>query len=160
MTTKSLFLLRHAKAIAGGILVPDIDRTLSDRGVKDAKKLGSKLLKKSLDFDLILTSPSIRTITTAQLVANKLGYKQKYIAVEKRLNGADVQNILSLISKVSKKVDKLMIVGHNPSISTLACHLAGEPIAMPTCALIELIFDIKDWDQVGAIKADKIHLLN
>ena len=53
-----------------------------------------------------------------------------------------------------------MIVGHNPSISTLACHLAGEPIAMPTCALIELIFDIKDWDQVGAIKADKIHLLN
>ena len=76
MATKSLFLLRHAKAINGGVLIPDQDRPLSDSGVKDAKRLGSYLSKKSFDFDLILSSPAIRAITTAQIVANKLGYKQ------------------------------------------------------------------------------------
>jgi len=92
VATKSLFLLRHAKAINGGVLIPDQDRPLSDSGVKDAKRLGSYLSKKSFDFDLILSSPAIfffffffRAITTAQIVANKLGYKQKHLAVEKCL---------------------------------------------------------------------------
>ena len=46
--------MRHAKAINGGVLIPDQDRPLSDSGVKDAKRLGSYLSKKSFDFDLIL----------------------------------------------------------------------------------------------------------
>lgn len=160
MATKSLFLLRHAKASAGGILIADEDRPLADLGVKDAKKLGSRLLKKSYDFDLILTSPAIRTITTAQLVANRLGYKQKHIVVDKHLYGANVEDLLIAIAKIPKKVDSLMIVGHNPSISNLACHLAGEAVSMPTCALVELIFEMKDWGQIVSSKANKIHLLN
>ena len=35
MGSKSLFLLRHAKAAAGGILIADKDRPLSKTGVKD-----------------------------------------------------------------------------------------------------------------------------
>ena len=104
MATKSLFLLRHAKAINGGVLIPDQDRPLSDSGVKDAKRLGSYLSKKSFDFDLILSSPAIRAITTAQIVANKLGYKQKHLAVEKCLYEADVEVMLKLISSVPKKL--------------------------------------------------------
>ena len=160
MGTKSLFLLRHAKASAGGILIADEDRPLADRGIRDAKKLGSKLLKKSYDFDLILTSPAIRTITTAQLVANRLGYKQKLILVDKHLYAANVEDLLKAIAKIPKKIDSLMLVGHNPSISNLACHLAGEAVSMPTCALVELIFEMKDWDRISEMKASKLILLN
>ncbi len=160
MSTKSLFLLRHAKAISGGVLIPDQDRPLADSGIKDAKKLGNYLLKKSFDFDLILSSPAIRAITTAQIVTNKLGYKQKHLAVEKCLYAADVDVILKLISSVPKKVDSLMIVGHNPSMYALASTLTGEPISMSTCALIELTLEIKSWDQVSSLQASKFSVLN
>jgi len=46
MGTKTLFLLRHAKAITGELTVPDQDRPLSERGLKDVNKLGVKLHKK------------------------------------------------------------------------------------------------------------------
>jgi phosphohistidine phosphatase len=160
MATKSLFLLRHAKASAGGVLITDEDRPLSERGVKDAKTLGNKLHKKSYDFDLILTSPAIRSITTAQLLANRLGYKQKYILVDKHLYAANLDDLFKAISKIPKKIDSLMLVGHNPSISNLARHLAGEAVSMPTCALVELILEMKDWGQISETKASKLILLN
>jgi len=160
VATKSLFLLRHAKAINRGVLIPDQDRPLADSGVKDAKRLGNYLLKKALDFDLILSSPAVRAITTAQIVANKLGYKQKHLVVEKCLYEADVEVMLKLISSAPKKVDSLMIVAHNPGIDSLASTLTGEPISMSTCALIELTLDIKSWDQVSDVKACEFNVLN
>lgn len=160
MATKSLFLLRHAKAIDGGVLIPDQDRPLSGSGVQDAKKLGNYLLKKSHEIDLILSSPAIRAITTAQIVANKLGYKLKHLAIKERLYNADVKAMLRLISSVPKKVDTLMIVGHNPGVQALASRLTGEPISMSTCALIELTLDIKIWDQVSAVKVCKFNALH
>ena len=59
---KSLFLLRHAKAISGELSLPDHDRPLSDRGFKDSQYLAAKLSKKNIDFDLFLTSHAIRAI--------------------------------------------------------------------------------------------------
>jgi len=70
--SKSLFLLRHAKAVTGGLMIQDIDRPLSEKGVRDANKLANKLVKKCITFDLILLSPAIRTITTAQIISNGL----------------------------------------------------------------------------------------
>lgn len=160
MSTKTLFLLRHAKAIADGGSMTDEDRPLSEKGIKDSKKLASKLHKRAYNFDLILTSPAIRTITTAQLVANRLGYKQKLIAVDKHIYLATLENLLTVIVSVHKKVDSLLLVGHNPSISSLAWYLAGEPISMPTCALLELKFEIKNWEQINANTLIKLTLLN
>ena len=48
MSLKSLYLLRHAKAVEGGILYEDKDRPLSEKGLKDARRIGENLLKKSL----------------------------------------------------------------------------------------------------------------
>ena len=31
---------------------------------------------------------------------------------------------------------------------------------MPTCALVELIFEMKDWDRISEMKASKLILLN
>jgi phosphohistidine phosphatase len=160
VATKSLLLLRHAKAIDGGVLILDQDRPLSNSGVEDAKKLGKYLLKKSFDIDLILSSSAIRAISTAQIVANKLGYKQKHLEVEERLYMADVEVMLRLISLIPKKVDTLMIVGHNPGMSSLASTLTGASISMSTCALIELALEIKNWDQASDVKECKFNILN
>jgi phosphohistidine phosphatase len=160
MSTKTLFLLRHAKAITGGLLVLDQDRPLSDRGLKDVNKLGTKLHKKEINLDLIVTSPAVRAITTAQLIANKLNMKRTNFLIDPLVYGAELKELLELISGVSKRYDDVMIVGHNPSLTDLASHVAGEPIAMATCALMEASFDFKDWTKVLTEKSSKFTFLN
>ena len=160
MSAKTLFLLRHDMAITGGLLVPDQDRPLSERGLKDANKLGTKLHKKEIHLDLIVTSPAVRAITTAQIIANKLDMKHTNFLIDPMVYGAEISALLELISGVAKRYDVVMIVGHNPSLTDLASHVAGEPIAMSTCALMKASFDFKDWGKVLTEKSSKYSFLN
>jgi phosphohistidine phosphatase len=157
---KYLFLLRHAKAIPGELNSPDCDRPLSDRGFKDSQQLAAKLVKKNIDFDVFMTSHAIRAITTAQIIANALGRKQKHIAVEKLIYEGNPTEILQMISLTSKKINSILLVGHNPSISEIAFRVTHEPILMTTCSLIELSIDIKRWDSLPSIKSAKARILN
>jgi len=158
--SKSLYLLRHAKAITGGILVSDLDRSLSERGVKDVNKLSHRLAKKEFSLDLILMSPSVRTITTGQIIANGLRTPHSHLVVNENLYAAEPMTLLKIISSVSKKIDKLMIVGHNPGLMNLASSLAGEPLSMTTCSLIKFSFDFKDWHEIFTKRASKFNFLN
>jgi phosphohistidine phosphatase len=160
MSTKTLFLLRHAKAIAGGLLVPDQDRPLSERGLKDVNKLGAKLQKKDIHLDLIVTSPAVRAITTAQIIANKLDMKHTNFLIDPLVYAAEIEILLDLISGIAKRYDEVMIVGHNPSLTDLASHVAGESIAMSTCSLMKASFEFKDWGKVLTEKSAKFSFLN
>jgi phosphohistidine phosphatase len=160
MGHKTLFLLRHAKAVAGGMNTPDLDRPLSESGLKDAGKLSNKLSKKGAHFDLIVTSPAIRAITTAQILIKQLNMKGCNFLIDPLLYEADSSSLLDYISKASKKYDELMIVGHNPSLIELASFFAGEPVVMPTCSLIKVNFNFKDWTKVKTEKTSKFSFLN
>ena len=160
MGTKTLFLLRHAKAITSELMVPDQDRPLSERGLKDVHKLGAKLHKKETHLDLIVTSPAVRAITTAQIISNKLDMKRTNLLIDPMVYGAEITALLELISGVAKKYDVVMIVGHNPSLTELASHIAGERIAMSTCSLLKASFDFKDWAKVLTEKSSKFSFLN
>src|SRR6184192_1474294 len=62
---KTLFLIRHAKSSWDDTALPDKDRPLSDRGRRDAPKMGKRLAKRDVKPDLILSSPARRALTTA-----------------------------------------------------------------------------------------------
>jgi phosphohistidine phosphatase len=160
MSTKTLFLLRHAKAMTGGLLIPDQDRPLSERGLKDVNKLGAKLHKKEIHINLIVTSPAVRAITTAQSIANKLKMKHANFLIDPLVYGAEMTALLELISRIAKRYDDVMIVGHNPSLTELASHIAGEPIVMSTCSLMKASFEFKDWAKVLTEKSSKFSFLN
>lgn len=158
--SKSLYLLRHAKASVGGILVSDAERSLAKTGIKDANSLGHKLAKKGLSLDLILVSPSVRTIVTGQIIANELHIPNSHFVVNQDLYAADPMALLKIISAVPGKVNKLMIVGHNPGLMNLASLLASEPLSMATCSLIKLSFGFKNWHEIFKQKASKFIFLN
>ncbi|HQR83387.1 MAG: hypothetical protein B7Y05_05330 [Polynucleobacter sp. 24-46-87] len=160
MGSKTLFLLRHAKAKSAGILVEDYDRPLSDKGVKDTKKLANKLHKKDFSCDLVMTSPAVRAITTAQLLSNRLDIPHTHLVINDALYGSDAMVFLKVISAVSKKIDTLMVVGHNPGLMGLASLIAGEPIFLSTCSMVKFSFDFKDWHDIFSKRASKFNLLN
>jgi phosphohistidine phosphatase len=160
MHTRSLYLLRHAKAESAILQSPDEDRPLSNRGIDDAKKLATKLIKKEIRFDLIITSPAIRAISTAHIISNRLEHKQRFLEVDKKLYQADCTTLLTIASKLHKKIKSVMFVGHNPALEDFVTLLVGESVLMQTCALIELTFEFKHWKDLDKAPLVKMKLLN
>jgi len=149
---KTLFLVRHAKSSRDDPSLADRNRPLDDRGRQDAPKMGKRLAKRDVKPDLVVSSPALRALTTAQLIAEEVGYKRKDIVVDDRLYASSPDDLLAVIRELDRKLDRVMLVGHNPEFTDLAHRLSSEIIDMPTSAVAEISFDTKAWSDVGEIE--------
>jgi phosphohistidine phosphatase len=155
---KTLFLIRHAKSSWGDTALPDEDRPLNERGRRDAPKMGERLAKRDVKPDLILSSPAMRAVKTAEIIAKKLDYRRKDIVVDDRLYAVGADDLLDVIHKLSDKLDRVMLFGHNPELTELAHRLSSKITHMPTCAVAEFTFDAKSWSKIGKVKPAKVAL--
>ena len=149
---KTLFLIRHAKSSWDDTALPDKDRPLNDRGRRDAPKMGERLAKRDVKPDLILSSPAVRALRTAEIIAKKLDYRRK-IVVNERLYAVGADDLLDVIHQLGEKMERLMLFGHNPELTELAHRLSGEITHMPTCAVAEFTFDAKSWSKIAQDQA-------
>src|SRR5215510_15416674 len=111
---KTLFLVRHAKSSWKDRTLPDKERPLNDRGKRDAKEMGERLVQRDARPDLVLSSPARRALTTAKIIARELDYKPKNIVVDDRLYAVDADDLLDVIRKVGGESKRVMLFGHNP----------------------------------------------
>ncbi len=147
---KTLYLVRHAKSSRADPSLADRDRPLDDRGARDAPTMARRLARRHVKPDLLVSSPALRALTTAELFAAELGCKRKDIVVEERLYASSPEQLLAVVQELDDKLDRVMLFGHNPELSELAQRLSSEIGEMPTCAVAELDFDTKSWSDVGA----------
>ena len=152
---KTLFLVRHAKSSRDDPSLPDRERPLDERGKRDAPKMGMRLAKRDAKLDLLLTSPALRALTTANLIADEMGYKRNDIVVDDRLYASSLDDLLAVIRALDNKLDRVMLVGHNPEFSDLAHRLSSEIVDMPTSAVAEYHFDTKAWTDIGEVEPAK-----
>jgi len=124
MTVRTLVLLRHAKA-EHPLRVVDAERPLTPRGHADAAAAGAWLQAQGIRPALVLCSPARRTRETWHGVRVALGTAAAGTAVifEPALYEADAEELLDLIQETAAEVDVLLVVGHNPVISTLSALL-------------------------------------
>jgi phosphohistidine phosphatase len=155
---KTLFLIRHAKSSWDDTALPDKDRPLNDRGRRDAPKMGERLANRDVKPDLILSSPAMRALKTAEIIAKKLDYKRKDIVVDDRLYAVGADDLLDVIRKLGDKLERVMLFGHNPELTELAHRLSSKITHMPTCAVAEFTFDAKSWSKIGKVKPAKVTL--
>ena len=155
---KTLFLIRHAKSSWDDTALADKDRPLNDRGKRDAPKMGERLAKRRVKPDLILSSPATRALTTAEIIAKKLDYKRKNIVVDDRLYAVEADELLDVIRQLGDKVERVMLIGHNPELTELAHRLSSKITHLPTCAVAEFTFDAKSWSRIGKDKPTKVML--
>jgi len=153
---KTLFLIRHAKSSWGDTALPDKDRPLNDRGRRDAPQIGERLAKRDVKPDLILSSPAMRALKTAEIIARKLDYRRKDIVVDDRLYAVGADDLLDVIRKLGDKLERVMLFGHNPELTELAHRLSSKITHMPTCAVAEFTFDAKSWSKIGKVKPAKV----
>lgn len=148
---KRLQLLRHAKSSWSEPGVADIDRPLNDRGLRNAPKMGERLVARAQVPELIVSSPARRALATAQLVADACGIARAAIEVVDALYEAGTDTWLRLISELPRRTDRVLMVGHNPAITDLA-HLLCEEARIdnvPTCGLLVLDYDLDAWTAVA-----------
>ena len=155
---KTLILVRHAKSSRDAPAMPDKDRPLNDRGKRDAPNMGERLAKRHVKPDLILSSPAMRALTTAEIIAKKLDYKLKDIVVDDRLYARGADDLLNVIHKLGDKLERVMLFGHNPELTDLAHRLSSEITQLPTCAVAEFTFEVKSWSNIGKDKPATVAL--
>ena len=155
---KTLLLVRHAKSSRDDPTLPDKERPLNDRGKRDAPKMGERLAKLDVKPDLILSSPAIRALATAELIAKKLDYKAKDIVADERLYATTATALLEVIHQLDDKPKRVMLFGHNPELTELAHRLSSEITDMRTCAVAEFCFATTSWSTVGEQEPTKATL--
>ncbi|HSB99380.1 MAG TPA: histidine phosphatase family protein [Burkholderiaceae bacterium] len=154
---KTLYLVRHAKSSWGDPALPDRDRPLNERGLRDVAAMGKRLAQRDVSPDVLMCSPATRALATAQHLAKALGIKRKDIVVIERLYAAPAKQLLGVIQELGDKPKRVMLVGHNPGLAELARHFASEIADMPTCAIAEFTFAVPSWADVG--KAEPRHVV-
>lgn len=108
-----LILWRHAEAEDG---IPDAARKLTDKGVKQAKKM-SGWLKENLPQDThIIVSPAKRTQQTAQALSHE------FETVDRIRPGARVEDILAAANWPDAQ-GAVVVVGHQPTLGEVAEYL-------------------------------------
>lgn len=69
------------------------DSPLVDKGRNQAKETADKILKEGIKIDKIVSSPSKRTLETAQIIADVLGFDEENIVIDKRIIEYDMGNL-------------------------------------------------------------------
>ena len=143
--TKSLYLVRHAKAASDNWGSSDKARELTEDGMKDADRLGERLATHRAKIDLLICSGATRTQATAHRLAKKIGYPPKAILVDESLYASSPSHLLECIRTTSSSVHSLMLVGHNPELTHLARSFSNTIVEMHTCALVQFEFHAPSW---------------
>jgi phosphohistidine phosphatase len=142
-----LHILRHAHAGDPEAWTGrDETRPLSDKGEKQADRLGRFLAGVGFKPDAIITSPKLRASQTAEIVAKHLG---KAISFDDRLGGSLDVAVLEALLREAGDPQRPVVVGHDPDFSELVAELSGaESVPMSKGALARI--DIERPLQSGA----------
>jgi phosphohistidine phosphatase len=120
-----LYLIRHGVAAERGESYPDdTKRPLTNEGVQKLRKESKALLALDITFDVILTSPLVRTRQTAELVAGIFRNPPPIINMPSLAPGSSHNSIIEELSKHHRR-HRIALVGHEPGIGELAGRLVG-----------------------------------
>ena len=136
-----LYFLRHAHAGDPEAWTgDDAARPLSDKGEKQAERLGTFLAGIGFTPDAIISSPKLRAAQTAEIVAKHLGIQ---ISFDDRLAGAfEVETLETLLGDAGDPV-RPVVVGHDPDFSDVLAELSGASrLPMPKGALARVDIEL------------------
>jgi len=124
----NLFFLRHAKACPRGPKYrPDSKRPLTRDGEKAMRQAAAGIQRLDLSFDLILASPYLRALRTAEILAE--AYDSKKLFVTRHLAAdAEPREVVAEIMENFGALENIALVGHEPYLSGLiSVLLTGRP---------------------------------
>lgn len=149
---KTLYLVRHAKSSwKKAHLLKDIERPLNKRGKRDAPFMGQVLKKMALQPDILVSSPAVRTQTTAQHIAKALDYPIEQIRLNANIYHANMDEFIQVIQDLNNDWDSAMLFGHNTTYTSFANLYANPPLDnVPTCGVVGIQYAVDSWEDANS----------
>jgi phosphohistidine phosphatase len=150
---RRLLLFRHARAERSIAGASDLERTLVERGRKDAGTIGAYMANHGLVPERVLLSPAARAQQTWTCAASVIKPAPAVASVD-TLYDATAHNMLTVIQNAPASVRSLLVIGHNPGMHELALMLiatgdvdAREALReeLPTAGLVIIDFALDEW---------------
>ena len=153
-----LLVLRHGKSDWDADFATDADRPLATRGRRAAATIGRHLAATGPVPDLALTSPARRARDTLTLTADAMGWGGPTRIVD-ALYGRGPAAVLDELRTLGPGEETVMIVGHEPTWSSLIGLLSGVHVRFPTAALALLDLADGGWVDMAADSAELVWLV-
>lgn len=153
-----IYLLRHAIAVERGTpgYERDSDRELTPKGAKRMRRVAQGMLAMELSFDVILSSPFARAKQTAEIVADVFEAHKSLEFTDTLAVCGDPEELIKLIGKKYDAVESVLLVGHEPYMSSLISLLvSGDQNLMVTMkkgGLCKLSVESLRYDQCATLE--------
>jgi len=161
---RRIMILRHAKAEAADGRLQDHDRTLTARGLADARRLGALLVAEAALPDLVLCSTAARTRET--FAALGWHVPVKYL---ERLYLASAGDLIATLQMLDDSVRHVLVIGHNPGLLEAVVWLMADALhekdirqltrKFPTATLADLTLSLGQWRDLAPASATLARVL-
>jgi len=146
MDTKTVYLLRHAKADWDLAAAKDIDRNILPEGINRTKQIAQYLKENNVKIDMVISSPAARAIQTANIIIEELNLPE--IIIENRLYPCEGDGIFNTLIEQNDNINNILIVGHNPGITYFAREYMYSDIDnIPTSGAVSCKYFTKSWSE-------------
>jgi phosphohistidine phosphatase len=140
-----IYVVRHGAAIdrEDPKCPKEADRYLTREGIDKTKEVGRGVARLGMKADLLMSSPYVRALQTAEIFADALGYgKQKIRQTDLLLPSADAALLFRELAK-EKDSWEIFLFGHGPQVDDMIALALGArrdstALKKSAVALIEL----------------------
>jgi phosphohistidine phosphatase len=122
-----IYVVRHGIAIdrEDPKCPPDPERYLTEEGIEKTKRVAAAVAALGASPDLLLSSPYVRAMQTAEIFASALDYsKQKIRRTDLLLPGAEPSLLFRELAK-DKQTSTLFVFGHAPQLDDIIAAALG-----------------------------------
>ena len=135
----NLYLIRHAEAIERTGEVPDAMRYLTPEGRSLFRKTAKRMIKMGALPDCIWSSPLVRAVQTAEILAVEIGLQGPLVVSDKLAPGFGRAALRAVLSKCAE-AKEVALVGHEPDLGDLVTSLLAlrEPYSLKKGEIVAL----------------------
>ncbi len=149
-----VYILRHGiaeKTAPGG---SDAERVLTEKGREKLRQVLRLARSAEVNPSLILTSPLIRAVQTAEVAAEIFSYRHEVVRTNALLPTASPHDVWQEL-RSHKQESAVLLVGHEPLLSQTVGHLLGAPdlrVELKKAGLVRLSIDRLNPQPSGVLK--------
>ena len=153
---RTLFIVRHGKS-SWDYVMDDIDRPLTERGVKNSYDMANRLADVGMVPEMILSSPANRALHTALIMARVWNIPEDKIRISRGLYLPDEEDIFNAIAGIENSVASMAIFGHNPGFTHFANGFSSRSIDnVPTAGVVVVRLEAEAWNDLINAKVSEV----
>ena len=122
-----VYLLRHGIADDDSPTGRDSDRQLTAEGRRKLKDVLKTIAAAGVSPDVIVSSPYLRALQTAEIAREILGYQDEVHRSDALVPESDPQQVWQEIRNSYKGTNSILLASHEPLMSRCAGFLLGYP---------------------------------